>query len=213
MRYAAWHWLLLSSACRGRWIYKYGSGDMYINYSRCFSLTSFFTTSHDSPSSTLSSSISSTFVSVSSCSFCFSHHGFSFFYAPFVLLSSLSTLFLSLLSTPFLFVILLLMCISSLFAPHLDLSPVGPRGVETGPLPDSPLWQFSGDEWLWGGVHKLWPPTGQWHWCCDNLCLSQASSECHLPHSHDRRGSLWQPRGHLGPPRWPQRQPDPRFCH
>lgn len=37
-----WLLLLLSSGSAGRWIYKYGSPDMHINYLRCFLLTSFF---------------------------------------------------------------------------------------------------------------------------------------------------------------------------
>lgn len=99
-----------------------------------------------------------------------------------------------------------------LLLPLLDFSE-GPRGVQTGPLPHPLLRQFPGDERLRGGVHPLWPPAGQRHRCRDDLRLPQAPPERRLPDGRDRRGSLRHRGGHLGPPRRPQRHPDPRLRH
>lgn len=160
---------------------------MYINYSRCFFTDLIFTPSFLH----LFHSFLVPLLSLFYCTF----PGFSFFL--------LLLLYYCLLYTSSTF--------SSLsFLPVLLPPPsfsVGPRGVQTGPLPGSLFWQFSGDERLRGGVYHVWPPTGQWHWCRDDLRLQQAPPERRLPYSREWRGSLRQPGGHLGHPRWPQCQP------
>lgn len=128
-------------------------------------------------------------------------------FASFILLGVLIFLIL-ILPVPLIYIDLI--SFNLFYYPLSSFSP-GPRSVQTRPLPGSNLRQLFRDERLRRGVHNLWPPTGQRHWCCVDLRLSQTPPECYVSYSYDRRSSLWQPGGHCDPWWWPQRQPDPWF--
>lgn len=162
---------------------------MHINYSRCFPLTSFFPPHLPLP---LPSPPARLHLSHVLLLFICSHSGFLFLYAS-----------LALLSSPPCF------CFHRVcsFPPPLSAlpPPVGPGGVQAGPLPGSSLGKLPGVERLGGGVHQPQPPAGQRHRRRHHLRLSQAAPERRLPHGRDSGGGgsgppPRQPGDHRGPP-------------